>query len=116
MTEFHAPGERSSVRAMKFPAALLTRMSSGPSFQMESIMASTASRLRTSQGRAWIGAFRRKFGGGLFENFFAAAADVDGGSELEEALGHAFAEAGAAAGDEDAFVVEKIGAEHGFSE
>jgi hypothetical protein len=38
---------------------------------------------------------------------------VDGSSEFEETLGHAFAEAGAAAGDEDAFVLEKISAEHG---
>jgi hypothetical protein len=53
-----------------------------------------------------------KLGGGLFEDFFAASADVDGGAELEEALGHAFAQAGAAAGDQDAFVAEKVGSEH----
>jgi hypothetical protein len=40
----------------------------------------------------------------LLEDFLAAAADVDRGSEFEETLGHAFAEAGAPAGDEDAFV------------
>ena len=69
MTDSKARGESSSVRAMKFPAALLTRMSSGSSFQMESIMASTASRLRTSQGSAWMVPLRRdgKFGGGLLE-------------------------------------------------
>src|SRR5579864_1615168 len=57
MTDSHARGESSSVRAMKFPAALLTRMSRGPSLQIDSIIASTASRFRTSQGRAWIGPF-----------------------------------------------------------
>ena len=56
--------------------------------------------------------FLGEFGGGLLEDFFAAAADVDGGSEFEEALGHAFAEAGAAAGDEDALVLQKVGSEH----
>src|SRR5208282_153868 len=59
---------------------------------------------------AW--AFGREFSGGLLENFFTAAADVDDGAEFEEALGHALAEAGAAAGDQDALVLEKIGAEH----
>ena len=53
-----------------------------------------------------------EFGCGLFEDLFAAAADVDRGSEFEEAMGHAFAEAGASAGDEDAFVFQKVGAEH----
>ena len=32
------------------------------------------------------GSLGGEFGGGLFENFFAAAADVDRGSEFEEAL------------------------------
>jgi len=49
-----------------------------------------------------------EFRGGLLENVFAATADVDGGSEFEEAMGHGLAEAGASAGDEDAFGVEKI--------
>ena len=56
---------------------------------------------------------RGKFGRGLFENFFAAAADVDCGAKFEEALGHGFAESSATAGDEDAFGVEEIVAEHG---
>ncbi len=34
------------------------------------------------------------------------------GSEFEEALSHALAEAGAAAGDEDALVLQKVGSEH----
>ena len=65
--------------------------------------------------RGWRGLclrFLGEFGGGLLEDFFAAAADVDRGSEFEEALGHAFAEAGAAAGDQDALVLQKVGSEH----
>jgi hypothetical protein len=50
----------------------------------------------------------------LFEDFFAAATDVDRGSEFEEALGHAFAKAGATAGDENALGVQEIGTEHGI--
>jgi hypothetical protein len=57
-------------------------------------------------------AFRVEFGSGLFENAFAAAADVDCGSEFEESGSHAFAEAGASTGDEDAFVFQEVGAEH----
>jgi hypothetical protein len=55
-----------------------------------------------------------KFGGGLFEDFFAAATDVDRGSEFEEALGHAFAKAGATTSDENALGVQEIGTEHGI--
>jgi hypothetical protein len=53
-----------------------------------------------------------EFGGGLLEDRFPAAADVDGRTEFEEALRHAFAEARASPGDEDAFAVEKIVLEH----
>jgi len=53
-----------------------------------------------------------RFSGGLLEDFFAASADVDGGAEFEEALGHGLAESGAAAGDEDALGVEKVGTKH----
>src|SRR5581483_7988238 len=52
--------------------------------------------------------------GGL-EDFFAASANVDGGAELEIALGHGAAESGAAAGDESAFSGQKRGREHGES-
>src|SRR5215471_906154 len=55
MTDSNARAERSSVREIKFPAALLTRISSGPSFQIELTNCSTASRLRTSQGTPRIG-------------------------------------------------------------
>jgi hypothetical protein len=44
--------------------------------------------------------------------FFAAAADVQFGAQFEEAMSHAFAQAGASSGDEDAFVMEKIGLKH----
>jgi hypothetical protein len=55
-----------------------------------------------------VGKFRR----GFLENFFAAAADVDGGSQLEETVGHGLAEAGAAASYQDAFIAEEVVAEH----
>jgi hypothetical protein len=47
-----------------------------------------------------------------FENFPAPPADVDGCSQFEEAASHAFAEPGAAAGDEDALVAKQILLEH----
>jgi len=53
-----------------------------------------------------------EFGCGLFEDGFAAAEDADSCTEFEEALSHAFAEARASSGDEDAFAVEKIFLEH----
>ena len=114
MTDSKRAGESSSVRAMKFPAALLTRMSSGAvapdgiDHGFDGVEIADVA----GEGVDWC-LCAREFGGGLFENFFAAAADVDCRAEFEEAVGHAFAEAGAAAGDEDAFVVQKIGAEHG---
>ncbi len=52
--------------------------------------------------------------GGFLEDVFATAANANGGSEFEEAVGHGFAESGAPAGDEDALGVEKIVAEHGY--
>ncbi len=64
------------------------------------------------EGVDWAFGGGGKFGGGFLENFFAAAADVDGGAELEEAVGHGFAESGAAAGDEDALVAEEVVAKH----
>jgi hypothetical protein len=58
--------------------------------------------------------FSAEFGGGFLQNLFAPAANVNRGSEFEEACGHAFAQTGAASGDEDALGVEKIGSEHGI--
>ena len=54
----------------------------------------------------------REPGGGLGQSMLAAAADDQFGAELEEAAAHAEAEAGAAAGDEDALAPEQIGLEH----
>ena len=42
-----------------------------------------------------------KFGCRVLQHLLATAADVDCGAKLEEAVGHGFAESGAAAGDED---------------
>ena len=61
---------------------------------------------------AWIVPLGGEFVGGLLQNVFAASADVNRGSEFEEAASHAFAEAGAAASDENAFVEKKVRAEH----
>ena len=56
--------------------------------------------------------FRGELGGGLGEDLLAAAADHEFGAELEEAAAHAEAQAGAAAGDEDALALEQVGLEH----
>jgi hypothetical protein len=47
-----------------------------------------------------------------FQHLLAASADVDGGPEFEESLSHAFAEAGAAACDEDSLALKKVFVEH----
>src|ERR1700722_16951160 len=52
----------------------------------------------TAQRVNW--SFRRKLILSLFEDFFAASADIDLRAEFEETLCHAFAKAGASAGDE----------------
>src|SRR4029079_7932068 len=54
-------------------------------------------------------------GGGLVADLLAAAADRDVGAEAEELLGHRLAEAGAAAGDEDALAGHQLRVEHGRS-
>lgn len=48
-----------------------------------------------------------QFGGRVVADALAAAADVDFGAELKKTGGHGFAEAGAAAGDENAPAGEK---------
>jgi len=108
ITESNARGERSSVRAMKFPAALLTSTSSGVDHRLDGVeIADVAWKgLNCASGGGG------EFGCGLFEDGFAAAADADSCTEFEEALSHAFAEARASSGDEDAFAVEKIFLEH----
>jgi hypothetical protein len=49
------------------------------------------------------------------EDAAAPAADMHFGAELEEAFGHFPAQAGAAAGDEDALAVHQAVAEHEFA-
>src|SRR5262249_14520159 len=56
--------------------------------------------------------FSAELGGRLGQPLLAAAADDELGAELEEAPAHAEAEAGAAAGDQDALVPEQVGLEH----
>ncbi len=51
-------------------------------------------------------------GGRLVADALAAPADGDVGAELEEALGHRLAEAGAAAGDQHALAFHQIGLVH----
>ncbi len=115
MTDSKARGESSSVRAMKFPAALLTRMSSGAFFPDGIDHGFDGVEIADVAGKGVDGAFGGggEFGGGLLEDIFAATADVESGAEFEEAMSHGFAEACAAASDEDALVAEKIVVEHG---
>src|SRR6516165_1317817 len=53
-----------------------------------------------------------QFGFGRSQHFVTAPADVDGGAKFEEALSGGFAESGAAARDENAFVEEQIALKH----
>jgi hypothetical protein len=55
-----------------------------------------------------------QFGRGLVAHDFAAAADMDLGSQLEKPCGHGLAEAGAASGYENAAPGEKLIVEHRF--
>ena len=55
---------------------------------------------------------RREPGGGFFEHVLPAAADHHRRPQFQEASGHALAETGAAAGDENALAAEKIAREH----
>ena len=114
ITDWNAPRDRSSVRDRKFPAALLTRMSSGPSAQMPPIISSTAAASRTSQrlgvDRA-AGALVQLLLGRR-QNFFAASADVDFRTQFKKPPGRGFAESRAAARDQDAFVAQQIVLEH----
>jgi len=69
-------------------------------------MASTAAASRTSQ--RWVSTVPP-----VSAVSAAAASARTVGAQLEEAAAHAEAEAGAAAGDEDAFALEQVGFEHG---
>ena len=114
ITDSKARGESSSVRAMKLPAALLTRTSRGAVFQMDVDHGFDGVEIADVAGESVDGAFGSvgKFRGSFLENFFTAAADVDRGSQLEETVGHGFAEASAAAGDQNAFVAQEVIAKH----
>src|SRR5208282_4916924 len=57
----------------------------------------------------------REFGCGFLQNFLATAADVDDGSQFEEAMSHGSAEPGSTTGDKDALPGEKIVAEHSWN-
>ena len=98
-------GDRSCVREMKLPAALLTRPVSGPlaenlldhRFDCSGIADVDADRLAT------LAAMRlHELLGGRVADLLAPPADGDFGSERQEALGHRLAEPGAAAGDKNA--------------
>ena len=92
------------------------RSVSGPSVKIVSIISSTASALRMST--PWLidpAAMQvHQLGRGFVADAFAPAADMNLGAELEEARGHRFAEAGAAAGHQNAPSGEKLIVEHGF--
>src|SRR6266581_283755 len=55
-----------------------------------------------------------QLGGGFLEHGFSAAAEGEIGAELEIFRGHLAAEAGAAAGHEDALALEEVFPEHGL--
>ena len=55
-----------------------------------------------------------QLGCGLVADDFAAAADMNLGAQFKKARGHGFAEAGSAAGDENAPPREKLIVEHRF--
>ncbi len=54
-----------------------------------------------------------ELGFGRGEDFLTPSADIDRGSEFKEALGRGLAQARAAAGDQDAFVLQQILLVHG---
>src|SRR5207248_11074105 len=63
-------------------------------------------------GKGVDGSACKEFGGCGSQDFFAPSANVYRRPKFEKALRHAFAEARASAGDEDALVFQKVGAEH----
>jgi hypothetical protein len=114
MTEFHAPGRKFFGAGDEVSGGVVDEnvergfLPDGIDHRFDGVEVANVAGDGVDCAVRFAGRVRRRF----LENIFAAAADVDGGSEFEEACGHAFAEAGAAAGDEDALVLEKIGFEH----
>ncbi len=109
-------GDSSSVREMKLPAALLMRSVSGPPVQIGLDHLVDRQRVADVDAVADHPAAVQvhQFGRGLVADDLAAAADMDLGAELQEARRHRFAEAGAAAGHENAPAGEKLIVEHRF--
>ncbi len=109
-----ARGDSVSVRAMKLAAALLTRTSSGAFAQIFDIIWSIASASRTSQPcvSTLPPVACTQFGGRGIEHLGASPADDDVCAELQVATGDALAQAGAAAGHEDALALQQVGTKH----
>ena len=107
-------GVRSSVREMKLPAALLMRSVRGPLVQIASIISSTARALRISTPWLTTRPPCRSI------NSVAVSSQTllrrpqiwTSAPSSKKALGHGFAEPGAASGDEDAPAGEELFAEH----
>ena len=108
-----ARGDRSSVRLMKLPAALLTRpVSAPPSAQTVSIISAIASGTRMSQAMPIdLAAVRRRVSSlaRRLDHPAAPAADIDLGAQHQAGLGHHLAQARAAAGDQDALALHQAG-------
>ena len=104
------------MRLMKLPAALLTRPVSGPpSSQIDWIIASTAaaSRMSTACVVTVPPCFATSAAAVSSSTGLAPAAEVEVRAELEVLVGDLAAEAGAAAGDEDALAFQQVRPEHG---
>ncbi len=107
-------GDRSCVRAMKLPAALLIRSVSGPSAKDRLDHVVDAGGVADVDAVAHhLAAMRlHQLGCGIVAHELAAAADVHFGAECKELFRHRLAKAGAAAGDENPSAFEKIGCVH----
>ena len=115
-TASKARDDRLSVGATKLPAALLISPVSPPDCQQRLDHLLHALRVADVDAEgvdAPPGELRAPFGGRLFDDRLAPAADRDVGAQRQKALGHRPAEAGAAAGHEDALAGHQIGLVHG---
>ena len=112
-------GDRLSVGAMKLPAALLTSPVRPPLANSASTISSTACAMRMSTPKVSMRRFRE-----LARARPSAVAShtalrrpqmATSAPSCEEALGHGLAQAGAAAGDQDALALHEIGLKHRFA-